>query len=151
MTLDLRAQFFEREKMPEELSKELGRLGVLYARDIKSDLSDLTGLMAYHAKYACLLQSGDESVGFFTASDLALEKMFPDEKACYGSMAYLVPDFRASSGKHEGALQKAMGLVIDTLEEEGFDRINLFPPAIFRHEVLTTIGREKALRPYMIF
>ncbi|MBW2977844.1 hypothetical protein KY331_03290 [Candidatus Woesearchaeota archaeon] len=140
-------KFFKKAEVPDQYLRQIAELGQDYERAIGGIDMGFAGLWQIVENVLSLHDEDDKVVGFLTGSDVGCANAFEGEKRMYLSAAYLAPDYRNSSGKHEGVLKNALESLVDTLEEEGFDRLRIFPPRMFCSMLVTDVGKEKVLRP----
>jgi hypothetical protein len=140
-------KFFTKAEVPNQYLRQIAELGQDYETAIGGIDMGFAGLWDIVENVFSLHDKNDKVVGFLTGSDVGCATAFEGEKRMYLSAAYLAPDYRNSSGKHEGVLKYALESLVDTLEEKGFDRLRIFPPRMFCSMLVTEIGQEKVLRP----
>jgi hypothetical protein len=146
LTGRIKYEFSAKKAVPQHHLEQLSVLGDAYEQDIDGVDMGFSSLY-YLSEHLFSLHDGNRMSGFFTCTDMACSPAFEGERSTYLTAAYLVPEYRNSGGQHKDVLVGALEALVNTLEEDGFDRIRIFPPEMFRSDLMTAIGKEKVLKP----
>jgi hypothetical protein len=121
--------------------KRIIDMGDKYEKDIGGLDMGFGGIL-YITKYVDLMLSKDNPIGFILGTN-AIEA-FPDEKSFYPTAVYISPKYRNKTGKHKNVLNNALIHLVNSLEENNFDRLKVFPQF---PGMVTDIGHKKVLKP----